>query len=91
MAVRRNWLRAGAAALLFLTLLGGIVTTFYHARRSERRFDQARGIARALLYDVHESIQPLPASIDAQQVVFRTAKRAWPKRKLWILLLPVLW
>jgi ABC-type spermidine/putrescine transport system permease subunit I len=48
-AVRRNWLTAGAAALLFLTLLGGIVTTFYHARRSERRFDQVRGIARALL------------------------------------------
>jgi len=71
--VRRNWLLVSAAALLFLSLLGGIATTLYQARRAERRFAQVRGIARALLYDVHESIQPLPASIDAQQVVVRTA------------------
>ncbi|MBL8236904.1 MAG: protein kinase [Bryobacterales bacterium] len=71
--VRRNWLMVAAAALLSVTLLGGIAATLYQARRAERRFAQVRGIARALLYDVHESVQTLPASINAQQVVVRTA------------------
>lgn len=71
--VGRNWLLVSAAALLVVTLIGGIAATLYQARRAERRFAQVRGIARALLYDVHESIQTLPASIDAQQVVVRTA------------------
>ena len=58
--VRRNWLPVSAAALLFITLPGGIATTLFQARRAERRFARLRGIACALLYDVHESMNRCP-------------------------------
>jgi eukaryotic-like serine/threonine-protein kinase len=71
--LRRNWLSSSAAAILALSILAGVISTTYQARIAERRFNQVRGIARALLYDVQGAIQVLPASIDAQQVVVRTA------------------
>jgi len=71
--VRRNWLAVGAAAVVLVTLVGGIVAITIQARRSARRFDQVRGIARALMVDVHTAIQPLAGSVPAQQVVVKTA------------------
>ena len=71
--LRRNWLSSSAAVLIAISILGGVIATTYQARLAERRFNQVRGIARALLSDVHAAIQVLPASIDAQQVVVRTA------------------
>jgi tetratricopeptide (TPR) repeat protein len=71
--LRRNRLTSAAVALAVLALLGGVAATTYQARLAERRFTQVRGIARALLYDVQGAVQVLPASVEAQQVVVRTA------------------
>jgi eukaryotic-like serine/threonine-protein kinase len=71
--VRRHWLPVGAGALLVVTLVAGIVTTLYQAQRAERRFQQVRRIANALLTDVHGAIRNLPGSTQAQEVVLRTA------------------
>ncbi|MBL8230616.1 MAG: serine/threonine protein kinase [Bryobacterales bacterium] len=70
---RRNWLGLAAAVLLLATLLGGILAARYQAQRAERRFAQVRRIANALMVDVHDSIQYLPAATKAREVVLRTA------------------
>lgn len=70
---RRNWLPLGAAALIAMTLVGGIVSTRYQARQSAKRFDQVRGLARAMMFEVHDAVRLLPNSRDAQDVVVRTA------------------
>jgi eukaryotic-like serine/threonine-protein kinase len=70
---RRHWVALSAAAALILTLGAGVVATTYQARRAERRFAQVRGIANALMVDVHDAIRDLPSSAAAQDVVVRTA------------------
>ncbi len=71
--VRRRWLPLTATAALVASLIAGVVATTYQARRAERRFQQVRGIANALMNQVHDAIQDLPASTGAQQTVLTTA------------------
>lgn len=78
------WYRAGkfagrytlplaAGVLLVATLVGGVMATTYQAGRAERRFQQVRSIANALMVDVHDAIRDLPASTKARNVVQKTA------------------
>jgi serine/threonine protein kinase/tetratricopeptide (TPR) repeat protein len=71
--VQRHWLPLAASVAVVITLGAGIAATAYQAQRAERRFEQVRGIANALMTDVHESIRHLPNSTRAQEVVVRTA------------------
>lgn len=71
--VRRHWMPLTASLLLLASLVAGIVSTRYQAQRAERRFDQVRRIANALMIDVHAAIRDLPGSTKAQEVVVRTA------------------
>ncbi|MBM3754893.1 MAG: hypothetical protein FJW38_13045 [Acidobacteria bacterium] len=71
--IARNRLTATAAVAVTLAVIGGAASTMYQARRAERRFEQVRGIARALLFDVEDAVKPLAASAAAQQVVVKTA------------------
>jgi serine/threonine protein kinase/tetratricopeptide (TPR) repeat protein len=71
--VRRQWIPLTASMLLLVTLVAGIVMTTWQARRAERRFQQVRRIANALMNDVNDAIRDLPASTKAQEVVVRTA------------------
>jgi serine/threonine protein kinase len=70
---RRHWLPLAASIAVAVTLTAGIAATTYQARRAERRFDQVRQIANALMTEVHESLRNLPGSTRAQEVVIRTA------------------
>ena len=70
---RRHWRPLTAAALLLAALAAGIVSTRAQAARAERRFQEVRRIANALLGDVHAAIRDLPASTGAQEVVVNTA------------------
>jgi serine/threonine protein kinase len=70
---RRHWMPLGAAAAVVLALGAGVAAATYQAQRAERRFEQVRGIANALMTEVHESIRHLPNSTPAQEVVVRTA------------------
>jgi tetratricopeptide (TPR) repeat protein len=71
--VRRHWLPISAGTALVASLAGGIVATRYQARQAERRFEQVRGIARAMMNDVHAAIRDLPSSTKAQETVLKTA------------------
>jgi len=78
--VRRNRLAVAAAALVALSLLGGIVATTREARiaraeraRAERRFEQVRKLSNTFLFDFHDEIQYLPGSTKAREKVVKTA------------------
>lgn len=85
--VRRNKTATVAAALVFLTLLGGIVATTWQAHRArvqeaaakeekaqaERRFNQVRKLANTVLFDYHDAIKDLPGATRVRERLVRDA------------------
>ncbi len=74
--VRRNRGLVGAAVALVLSLVGGVVTTAWQAQearreraRAERRFEDVRGLAGSFLFEFHDSIENLPGSTAARQLL----------------------
>ena len=78
--VGRNRLAVGAAAAVLLSLVGGLAAALWqaevareHARmaeseraRAERRFDDIRAVANALVKEVVETVQFLPGATEAR-------------------------
>ena len=65
-----------AAALLLVTLIGGIVATTWQARiafseraRAERHFNEVRKLANVFMFDIHGAIADLPGSTPARQLL----------------------
>jgi non-specific serine/threonine protein kinase/serine/threonine-protein kinase len=79
--VRRNKVGVSAAAIILLTLVGGIIATVWQARRAtrqariaaeqrdraERRFSDVRQLSNALLSEIAPKIERLQGSIEARQ------------------------
>jgi eukaryotic-like serine/threonine-protein kinase len=68
---RRHRAALLAAALLAAALVGGLLSTLRQAHIAERRFQETRALANALLFDVHDAIAPLPGSTPARQLLVR--------------------
>ena len=73
--IRRHWVASVAAAVVTLSVAGGVGATLYQARRAERRFEQLRSLANAFVFDVHDRIQNLPGSTEARKSIVATALR----------------
>ena len=85
--LRRNRVAVAGAALVLLTLVGGIVATAWQARlaslqaglarqaqaRAERRFADVRKLANVLLFDYHDAIRDLPGSTPVRERLVRDA------------------
>jgi eukaryotic-like serine/threonine-protein kinase len=78
--IRRNAVATAAAALIFLTLLGGIIATTWQAHRAEaekaraeRRFNDVRQLAHAVLFDYHDAIKDLPGATRVRERLVRDA------------------
>jgi eukaryotic-like serine/threonine-protein kinase len=78
--VRRNRVSVATAALVFLTLVGGIIATAWQARRAraqqaraERRFNDVRKLARSVLFDYHDAIKDLPGATPVRARLVRDA------------------
>jgi non-specific serine/threonine protein kinase/serine/threonine-protein kinase len=78
--VRRNRAAAALAALVALSLAGGMATTLWQARvaRAERalaeqRFQDVRRMANSFLFEFHDSIAELPGATRARELVVRRA------------------
>jgi non-specific serine/threonine protein kinase/serine/threonine-protein kinase len=72
--IKRNKIAVAAAAVIALTLIGGIVATTWEARvarieraRAEQRFNQVRKLAHSFLFDYHDSIAALPGSTQVRE------------------------
>jgi eukaryotic-like serine/threonine-protein kinase len=71
--VRRHKVGVAAAALLVVTLLGGIVATARQARIAERRFGEVRHLANTFLFEFDKSIERLPGATPARRLIVTTA------------------
>ncbi len=78
--IQRNRIGTAAAALILLTLMGGIVATTRQMQvakkergRAERRFNEVRGIANSLMLELHDAIKNLPGAMAARQLVTQHA------------------
>jgi len=76
--VRRHKAGVAAAALVVLTLIGGIAATTMQARvadreraRAERRFNEVRQLANALVFEIDEAIVTLPGSTSVRQLLVK--------------------
>jgi non-specific serine/threonine protein kinase/serine/threonine-protein kinase len=78
--IQRNNLSLAAAAVFALVVLAGAVAIVREARiarmqeaRAERRFESLRKLTNSLLFEFHDSIENLPGSTVARQLVVRRA------------------
>lgn len=74
--VARNRIAAAAAALIGVSLVGGIVATTHQARAAraerrlaERRFAEVRALATQFLFEFHDAIRDLPGSTPARRLL----------------------
>jgi serine/threonine protein kinase len=78
--VRRNKPVIAVAALVFLSLVGGIIATTWQAQRAreqkitaERRFADVRQLAHSLLFDYHDAIKDLPGATRVRERLVKDA------------------
>ena len=78
--VRRHRTGVAAAALIVLSLVGGIASTAWQARiarveraRAERQFNDIRQLSTSFLFDFHSAIQDLPGATPARQLLVQRA------------------
>lgn len=78
--LRRHTKAAVGAALVFLSLLGGVIATAWeaHAARreralAERRFNDVRSLANSLVFDGYEAVQSIPGTHAARQLMIKRA------------------
>jgi tetratricopeptide (TPR) repeat protein len=78
--VRRNRALVTAAALLVVTLLGGVAATVWqariaraNARRAEQRFAQVRSLANTMLFEVDRGLANLAGATATRELLVRTA------------------
>ena len=67
--IRRNKAGVAAAALVFLSLAGGIIGASYEARRAQRRFDEVRRLANSLMFEIHDSVQHLQGATATRRLI----------------------
>ena len=71
--LRRHHVAVPAAAVAVALILSFAGAAAWEARRSERRFAQVRGLAHAVLFELHDSIEHLPGSTAARELLVRRA------------------
>ena len=70
---RRHRFGLGAAVVVVLTLIGGIVATLHQAQRAERRFQDVRQLANTFMFEFHDKIQYLSGATEARALLVDTA------------------
>jgi tetratricopeptide (TPR) repeat protein len=71
--VRRNKLAVSVIAIAFFAVIAAFVVTYRQKQIAERRFDEVRGLARDVVFDIHDAIAPLPGSTPARELLVRRA------------------
>ncbi len=62
---------SSALALALILAFGG--SAWWEARRAQRRFDQVRGLAHSVLFELHDAIARVPGSTAARELLVRRA------------------
>jgi serine/threonine protein kinase/tetratricopeptide (TPR) repeat protein len=76
--VSRHRLAVAAAIALTVAISGGVAATAWQAHvaerertRAERQFNAVRGLAQAMLGEVHDAVSKLPGSTPAREILLR--------------------
>jgi eukaryotic-like serine/threonine-protein kinase len=84
--VGRNKVAVAAAALLLLTLAGGVVATSWQAHvalteraRAQQRFDDIRTLGTVFLFELDREIESLPGSTRAREMLVSKALETFDK------------
>lgn len=73
--VRRNPGGITAVALILLTIAAGIFFTLRETKRAQARFNDVRELSSSVLFEIHDSIQALPGSTPARELLVSRALR----------------
>jgi non-specific serine/threonine protein kinase/serine/threonine-protein kinase len=80
--IRRHRGGVFAASMVLVTLVAGIITTSWQwhvanreRQRAEQRFQDVRGLANSVLFELHDAIVPLPGSTPARELLIKRAQR----------------
>jgi serine/threonine protein kinase len=71
--LRRHRVAVPSVALAVLLIVGFGATTWWEARRAQRRFQQVRSLAHSVLFELDDAIAKLPGSTAAQELLVRRA------------------
>ncbi|MEA2238846.1 MAG: eukaryotic-like serine/threonine-protein kinase [Thermoanaerobaculia bacterium] len=71
--VRRNKLFVAAAATAVIVAIVAFLAVVQQKRIAERRFEQVRSLAHAVVFDLHDAIARLPGSTPARELLVRHA------------------
>jgi tetratricopeptide (TPR) repeat protein len=71
--VRRNKLFVAAAAVTVIVAIVAFLSVLQQKRIAERRFEQVRSLAHAVVFDLHDAIAKLPGSTSARSLLVRHA------------------
>lgn len=71
--VRRNAIGVATAAAVVAALIAGIVMTRRAEALAERRFNDVRKLAHAVVFDYHDAIQDLPGATPVQKRLVKDA------------------
>lgn len=76
--IRRNKFSLTAATVIMLIMLAGVIAVVHEARiahvaqlRAEQRFEALRKLTNSMLFEFHDSIEKLPGSTAAREMVVR--------------------
>lgn len=73
--VARNRWPMGAAVLALVLLIGTLVYALIARAEAEARFNETRGIAKALLFDVFDTVSKVPGSTEARHQLCASGRR----------------
>ena len=71
--VRRHKVAVPVIALAALLIIGFAATTWWEARRAQRRFAEVRSLAHSVMFELHDAIDKLPGSTAARELLVRRA------------------
>lgn len=71
--IRRHKAGVAAAALIVVILVTGIIGINQERTRAERRFNDVRKLARAVVFDYHDAIADLPGATPVRQRLVKDA------------------
>ncbi|MCB1024948.1 MAG: protein kinase, partial [Acidobacteria bacterium] len=78
--IKRNRIIVAAAALIFLSLITGLIFTLWQANearrerdRAEKRFQEVRKLSNSLLFEISPKIESLAGSTEARELLIKRA------------------
>ncbi len=71
--VRRHAVGVAAATVIAVAVVIGALTTAAEGRRAQRRFEEVRGLANALLFDLHDAVRDLEGATAVRELLVSRA------------------